>query len=716
MRPQPLKLRNSSREMAASGQKEESLVDFLKDSEALAIIHEQQVSATAAHKAAAEMTDRLKQNDTPLLSSLRRKISSTFVKDTPEQSKRVDSDSPSPLHSKSGFFRKVSNTKSNARGEGLQSISENNTASARASETDNRSSQGREEQPLLGKGSGSGYSNKEHTNLSPAPKASTHKPLLVVDTTQASHNVTPPLPNPPATKSLSAKDNMGSKQSSPSVTEPSTKSSSWFTKPKTRKWKDNDPEVKALERLILQEDFGVNKTSELTSADRKRPRTPAPTAPTAPSSSRIMSHAESAAVSYHNRLRSQSQPNSNRTPNTMQPFTQTMRKRETSNNSVESTGSVVRSPAAPHNSLGSTLSATHTFDSRASTLPSSAVRASGGTNHSVPVPSTPETSNAGGSLRFPLKEVGSGYSHENFSSLSASPTSHTAGVAGYPRTSEHSSSTFQSPVKQGIGRSFTDPYDGKASIGSIVRATRAAFLDLYDQSITNSDTYPFEQHTMSSHEDPSADFNANQLPRPLRRMAGRSLEGPSGMTNTSSDTASYELDVLQSRGHGSNEFITHPNTLPGAMLPISQTGDPAVQSNQPRSGVYEQGAHSTCTSSAQANSQASIVIPGNVSGPSYPTTTGTLPATLVSSSGSPRPNFQDVQGTPASVWSPSHLSSSTVIRDFQNLQAAGGPSNRLQLEEDAENDRRRRRMTKQNYVAFRVSPAASPRLQKLTCS
>ena len=687
MRPHPLQPHNTSRDMAASGEKKESLADFLKDSEALAILHEQQISAIAAQKAAAEMAERLKQSDTPLLSTLRRKISSTFVKDAPEQPKRVDQDSPSSSHSKGSFFRKGSNTKSNVRGDSLQSISESDTPSPRASRTsrtsdtrpsdmDNKSSQGREEQPVLGKTHDPSYSNKEHTNPTPASKASTHRPLLVVNTSQASQKMATPGNDSPAPKSLPAKDKKDSKQSSPGVTEPSTKFSPRFLKPKTPRFKDSDPEIKAIERMILQEEWGVNTTSELTAAYRKRPPTPA--AP--PTRENMMSFAESAAISYHNRLRNRSQPNSNNTTNILQPSTDPVHKRETSNNSMESTGSVVRSAAGPHHSVGSALSASDTYDSRASTFPSSALRASGGTSDSVAAPSTPETSNAGGSLRFRHKDVGSGHSLENSSGLSASPTSYLGGGTGHPRTGQYSSSIFQSPVRQSTGRSFTDPHDGQASIDSIKRATRAAFLDLYDRPFTDSTTSASEQHTMSSHESAFADSNANQIPRPSRRMGGGSLEAPSGKTNTSSDPSSYEHDVLQPRGHGSNEFTTHPNALPGA------------------SSIYN--------SSAQDNSRASNAISGNVSGPSYQTTVGTLPSPFVSGGGGSRANFPDVPSAPATASSPSNPSSTTAVRDFQPLQTAGVPSNRLQLEEDAEEDRRRRRMTKQNYVAYRVSHTA----------
>ena len=693
MRPPPLQFHNTSRNMAASGEKEESLVDFLKDSEALAILHEQQVSAVAAQKAAAEISERLKQNDTPLLSSLRRKLSSTFVKDAPEQPKRVDQDSPSPLHSKSSFFRKTSNTKSSARGDSLQSISENDTASPRASDVDNRSSQGREEQPVLGKIYG-------HTEPAPVPKAPTHRPILVVDTAQAIQSMTAPT-DESTLKNKSGKDKKSSKQSSPSVIEPSSKFSQRFMKPRTQKFKDSDPEVKEIERMILQEEFGVNTTPELTSAYRKRPRTPAPV--TAPSRGQTMSFAESAASSYYQRLRS-SQANSNRTTNTTHSFPDLVHKRETSNESMESTGSVVRSTTGPHNSFGSGLSATGTFDSRASTFPSSALRTSGGTSHSITAPSTPETSYGGGSLRFGPKEVGSGYSHENYGSLSASPTSYLAG-AGYPVIGQHSSNIFQSPVRQGTGRSVTDPYDGQASIGSVVRAARAALLDLYGQSNTDSTTYPFEQHTMSSHDGSFADSNVNRVPRPLRRTGGGSLESPSDKVNTSSDTGSYEIDVLRSRGHGSNEFSIHPDALSGAGLPISHA-ESFADRNQPLSGLHDQGGSSAYNSYAQANNQVSNPISGSISGSLDPTAVGILQSPLVSGNGSSRANSLDVSGTRAITLPPFHPSPTTVVRDFQNLQTAGAPSNRFQLEENAEEDRRRRRMTKQNYVAYRVSPAA----------
>ena len=705
MRPQPLQPHTTSRDMVAAGEQEESLMEFLKDSDAIALLQQQQGAVVAAQKAAAEISERLKPSDTPILSSLRRKISSTFVKDAPEQPKRVDQDSLSPSHSKGAFFRKTSNTKSTARGDNLQSISENDLDSAPASDMGNRSSRGREEQPVLGKTDDSSHATKEHTNPTSVPKAPTHRPLLVVDTAQATRNIAAPANDSTAPKSLSSKDKktskqsspsvVNSKQSSPSVAEPSSKFSLRFTKPKSRKYKDSDPEVKELERIRLQEEFGVNSTAELFSAHRKPPPTPAAIAP---SRQRTMSFAESAAVSYQNRLRSQSQPHSSYLTHTMQPFADPVHKREVSNNSVESTGSVVRSATGQHISFGSALSGTDTFDSRASTFPSSALRESGGTSHSVTAPSTPETSNPGATHHFRRKEAGSGYSHEHSGSLSASPTSY---LAGHPRTGQHSSSVFQSPVKQGTGRSFTDPYDGQASIGSIVRATRAAFLDLYDQSITDSATHPFEQHTMSSHEGSSADSNANQIPRPLRPSRGGSLEGPSGKTNTSASTGSYELDAPHSRIHGSNEFMAHPNALPGTMLPSSFTGDPAERRNQPHSGLHEQRTNSIYTSSTQANSPASA-ISGSISGPSDDTAVGTLPAPLVSGNGSSRTNLP---GRPATVLSPSHPLSTTVVRDFQNLQTAGVPSNRFQLEENAEADRRRKRMTKQHYVAYRVGPA-----------
>ncbi|KAL8787336.1 MAG: hypothetical protein Q9195_007795 [Heterodermia aff. obscurata] len=692
--PQPLQPRNFTRDMAASGEKEESLADFLKDSEALAIIHEQEISHIAARKAAATMAERLKQGDIPILSSLRKKLSSTFIKDGSEQQKHLDPDSSPGSLPKSPFSRKVSNTKPNVRGESLQPIAEHNTASALESSTG--------EEPLLLSKSHDSSSSKELTKPSPTPKALPHRPILVVNTAQASHNTTPPLINPPAIKSLPAKDNKSSQQSSPSAIEPSTKFSPRFTKPKTPKLKDSDPEAKEIERLILQEEFGVNRTSELTSAYRKRPRTPPPIT----SGERAMSYAESAALSYHYRLRSKAQRNSNQATNPSQPVSDPMHSRETSNNSMESTGSVIRSTTGPHNSFGSALSATGTFDSRASTFPSSALRTSGATSHSVTAPSTPETSNARGSHLFRRKEVGSGHSHENSSSTNASPTSYLAGVPGTQRAGQYSSNIFQSPVKQGTGRSFTDAYDRQASIGSIVRATRAAFLDLYDQSNTDSATSPFEQHTMSSHQGSSIDSAANRFPRPPRGTGRGSLEAPSGKPNTGSDTNSYELDSLQSRSHGSNELNIQPNALLGSMLPTSHTENLTEQCNQPRLGLYEQGADSIYTSSAQANNQASNAIPSNISGPSDHTAIGNLPVPLLRGNTNPRANFPDALGTPAAVLSPFHPSSTTAVRDFQNLQIAGVPSNRLQLEEDAEADRRRKKMTKQNYVAYRVSPTA----------
>ena len=97
MRPQPLQPRSASRIMADAKENQKPLADFLKVSEPIAILHEQHISELATQKAAVEYIEQTKQSsETVLLAPLRRKISSTFAKDTPEQPKPSEQNSPSP--------------------------------------------------------------------------------------------------------------------------------------------------------------------------------------------------------------------------------------------------------------------------------------------------------------------------------------------------------------------------------------------------------------------------------------------------------------------------------------------------------------------------------------------------------------------------------------------------------------------------------------------
>lgn len=801
MRPQPLQPRSAGRAMVAPEEREESLVDFLKDSEALAILQEQQNSEMEAQKAALEAAKKMEQAstaETPLLGPLRRKISSTFVKDTPEKSKAADANSPSASHPFGTYFRKPSSTKSSTRvGDGLPSIAETDGGPAH------------EEQAVGGLPYDSGYS-RGITTPTPSSKSCTYKPLLTVNTTRADKKLKDSITASPALKSLSSKGTKNPKHVSPSVPGSPSIFSPTPTKPKPRKFKENDAVVKHIESQILREEWGVKSTPQLTSAYVKRPRglataisdtaiAVASTAETAIGSHRPRLHSDPASntgATVHSLPTRQLQQNSN-TPTGS--FVKTIDQRKASDNSAECTGPISRSATGPHNSFESTNSAPNNYDSQGSTVASLSLRASADTNQSTNTPGTPETPNSGGSVRIRRKVVGSGNNRTILNNLTDSPTNSLGRVTGNICTDpfgDYSPSFVSDHPRPGTERSFTDPYNGQAAIGSIVRAARSAFVDVFNRSVADPITYSFKQQSTSSQGASFADSTTSLVPRPLRRTEGSPLDNSFDKSNTSSYTGSYELKVLPSRGHNSNEYNVKAGPPHWAAPGNARNGRSAEYLNQPGLGPFELGTSPTRASFDPAIETPGIdstgaPITGPTSGPFDHTTVSPLSAfvggddestpdafdeSLVSpvspSSGlssknpqgyserflnpsigdrtqsaldSPagyfngsaaihvqpisapstgqnygysyidtsqkpgRSNSYMDQATPVhrpgAIRSPSDPLQSVIARDFQNPHNAGAPSNRLKHEDNAEEERHQKKMSKQDYVAYKVSLA-----------
>ena len=803
MRPQPLQPRSASRTMVAAEEEEESLADFLKTSEPIAILHEQHVSELAAQKAAAEYIEQTKHSsETALLAPLRRKISSTFTKDTPEQPKPADLNSPSPSQTRGGFFRKPSSTKSLARGaDGLRSISENDPLATSALDATGESSPSATASP------------------SPGTKSSNYRPLLSVNTLQANKNITNPLKNPPAAQSVSSKDGRFSKHTSPSRADLSSVFMPTSKKSKVRKLKDNDPSVKAIERQILREEFGVNTTSQLTSASVKRPRARATSTSVRDHNSSVASTAQPAVGSYQTRLNSDvasnsasptrslqasQRQNSNTTSNASLPFAEHSHQREQSYTSFGSTGSVVRCNTGPHSSFESTVSTATTYDSRDSTHPNSKFRSSGDTSQSVTIPGTPETPDTRRSIRVRRKAVDSGSGRRVFSEFTTSPTSSLGRAAGKLRGElfgDGYTDYDENSPRRGDERSFTDPCDGQSGISSIVHAARSAFLEHYDRAIADSYNSSFEQQSASSRGGSFADSNTSLIPRPLRHTGVDQLDASLDDSNSSSQSTSTVLGAQSRLGRNLNWPLANPPVGPAAVTSSARPGYPAERNNRAASDPFQLSNHSSFNRATEAHSSicADNAAAGSTESLEY-VNVSPVPAPLrrgygntqvrssgfcVASSDSPplssnsaitqgriqevpiqsnimafspdlnstvgcsrddiSSNAQSINASPSQYLrypnesrspisrgpsqrvpqqlspvspdkdqnapvhssrlfkSPSQLVRTILARDFQNVQTTGAPSNRLKLEEDAEEDRRLKRMSKKDYVAYRVS-------------
>lgn len=807
MRPQPLQPRSAGRTMAAANEHEESLVDFLKASEPIAILHEQHTSVLAAQKAVVEPTEPTKQSsETALLAPLRRKISSTFTKDAPEQPKPAEQISPSPSQTRGGFFRKPSSSKSLTRGvDGLRSISENDPLATSASDATGGSSPGANSSPT------------------PGTKNLTYRPLLSVNTSQTNNETTNSLKNPPAIPSLSSKDGKLSKHMSPSRTELSSVFVPTPTKLKVRRFKDNDPEVKAIERQILQEEFNVNATSQLTSAWVKRRPAPATATSVKDHSNSVVNTAQPAFGSYQSRLHgdpasgsaaiarslqaSQSQQDSNTISKASSPLAEHSHQREQSNNSVGSFGSVVRYIAGQHRSFESTVSTANTYDSQDSTLPDSALRSSRDTSQSVTVPGTPETPDTRRSFQVRRKAIDSGSGRGVFSEFTTSPTSSLGRAAGNVRAEFYGGGSPKYPENSstgGIERSFTDPYDSQTGISSIVCAARSALLEHFDRAVADSYTSSFEQQSASSRGGSFADSNTSLLPRPLRRTGADLHDASFDNSNSSSQPASIKSEKQSPLGRNFNWPLTNPPVVPAAVTSSARRGYPAEgfdraasdpfqveagsihssligtiegrSSNRAANGVAESvrsfdyanvnpvpaplgrgygntilpsfGASVACSDSpsrsssraptqerieevpVQSNAMAfspdlnsTMRYSGNTISSYAQSKNAASPQSLRHPIESRSPislgTFHNVPQQPGSVnlrkdqkapvhtieafKSPSQPPQTIVARDFHNGQDTGAPSNRLKLEEDAEEDRRLKKMFKKDYVAYRVS-------------
>ena len=190
------------------------------------------------------------------------------------------------------------------------------------------------------------------------------------------------------------------------------------------------------------------------------------------------------------------------------------------------------------------------------------------------------------------------------------------------------------------------------------------------------------------------------------RVAGASLTDPFG---------GPAVDNTKSGGFGDEpaQWISHspefPNVAPFKedSVNLGESSDQTVSASTTSLGRENQGPNYGSMDGRTMNpSPASTIIPGpsnatdkeehlEVTDTSYQTdSTNTITLPLQQHAGS--------------VASAAHPGQNISERDFQNAFKAGVPSNRLKLEEEAEAERLLKDLSKEDYVAYRVSLGHSP--------
>ena len=282
----------------------------------------------------------------------------------------------------------------------------------------------------------------------------------------------------------------------------------------------------------------------------------------------------------------------------------------------------------PHYSFESAASNGNTYESRDSTVPSSELRASAETLHSVTFPQSPDTPRTATSSHVTGKEIGA---HGGSMMSPLQPV-------GRPLWSfdEDVTNSARSSTGRVAGRSLTDPFDS-----SVIDTSKSGgFGDDPAQWMSRSPEFP--------------------MVAPLKQKAPN-LGKPSDQ-NTSPSIASF------SRGNQGPEL--------GFM--DDRTMNPSSSVNTVISGPGI---------ATKRENQAELV------DTSYPTNSV---------------DTINLQQQADSLASATLTSQNISERDFQNAFKAGVPSNRLKLEEEAEAERILKELSKEDYVAYRVSPGDPP--------
>lgn len=666
--PQPLQPRSASRMLTAPEEVGEGFVDALKASESIAILHEQRVAEMEAHKAALEAIEKENaRNNPPILSVIKRKISSTFQKDTSEQNKSTPPSTPSQPQSSASSARKFSSSKPNARGvESLATISENDASLARASNASSGSSL-RPKEPLVGiSPRDSGFSAGGVASPSPQAKINVQKSFMAANDPETNENATTPLGESPAATSshrsgrnrfdqafatITGKDSPGTsrdvKASKPPSPRVGAKSPSIFsrtpTKPKFEKFKDSDAEVKDIERQILREEWGVNSTPQLTSAYvKKAPPVQDTTAPTGGRghSNSLASTAGTANSSFY-ATRPRNYSTSTAAPPPIPPRNRHVRNpaisntgtaigvgqnRQASNVNVENTGSVIQGAHELHDSPESPFSAENIHASQDSTTLDSALCTSGDTAQATNIPQSPETPNTGTSFRITRKEVGSGNSRESSGGAIMSPDSREDSFG------EHPSSFAQSSFGGAAVRSLAGPFDTPTKKRRNVQDTSEEGVDtsIADLNIHSSPQGPF---------DPQGQSFGDEEVHPTNTL--------SESDNANAADVSFDNRTMISTGSAN----------------ASVAGPGQVSSEQHHTSVTDIPRQTSCTSTVNPLSQEEQV-PAN-----------------------PKLSKEE----------------EVIARNFQQAFFAGNPTARLRIEEGAKAERRRTKLSKQDYVKYKVS-------------
>ena len=302
--PQPLQPR--SRTLAATDDTGENLAEALKASESIAVLQQEHLleleRQKAIHEAIEQEREQEKQKKS-VLGTLKRKVSSTFQKDTTEQAQPdipltplpPRTLTPSKSQSSLNSYRNISSSKAATyRGEILPTISENDAPEDRSTIASNTSSLRPNEQAEGISPRDSGYSGGEVTTPSPQAKSLIPKPSLTINASQAnknappSHHVLPALSgsqkglgsavgsqlNLPFTSRKSSRTAGNTDQGRRRIATMSSPAISHTPSKKREKFKHDDPRVKMVERAILREEWGVNTTPQLTSEYRIVPPSP----------------------------------------------------------------------------------------------------------------------------------------------------------------------------------------------------------------------------------------------------------------------------------------------------------------------------------------------------------------------------------------------------------------------------------------------------------
>ena len=715
--PQPLQPR--SRTLAGTDDTGEGLVEALKASEPIAILQEQHLleleKQKAIQDAIQEAIEQEKQKK-GVIGTLKRKVSSTFQKDTTEQHKSEDlltsiplqSLTPSPSQSSINTFRKPSSSKATYRGEILPTISENDAPPDRSTITSNISSLHPNEQAAGISPRDSGYSGGGLTTPSPQAKSLIPKPSLTINASKAnnhalsSRHVSPalggtrngsqsavgsridlPLTNRKSSGNANQARRRFATMSSPVLPDTPMK--------KREKFKPNDPRVKMVERAILREEFGVNTTPQLTSEYRIVLPAPKEVPQVVHSNSWYHARPESNPVStvgtmhiphfqdhHHEPATSNAdscfQFNREETA-TSYPLSSFQFDPEDSEEPAKNVGAVepvVHDSVHPHYSFESTASDNNTYISQGSTFPSSEIRASADTIQSFTVPQTPDTPSTGISSGVTRKDFGT---HGGAIMSPLQPVGRPVWCSSTNSFGEDVTNSARSSTGRVAGRSLTDPFD----ISAIDNTKNGGIGDKSEHKGSHSPEFsnvaPFkpEPLNLGKSSDQTVNDSTASLARGIQVLDFGTMDDRTMSPVSPADTviSGPSKAVSKKKRKGKKKRIgiidtsDQPDLANAADLPLEQDAGSVAAATHPSQIISEQDFQGASKTGSQSNASAT------------------------------------------------HASQNISERDFQNAFTAGTPSNRLKLEDEAEEDRLLKELSKEDYVAYRVSlghPALTKRL------